>query len=104
MSFRMGKNIWNVRFISYLRLMKERKADKNQEQIPTRTEMEVLQVLWKKGPSTVRFVHDFLNSQREAVQYTSTLKLMQVMTEKGMLARDELSMTIKKRSRTSQTN
>lgn len=92
MSFRMGKNIWNVRFISYLRLMKERKADKNQEQIPTRTEMEVLHVLWKKGPSTVRFVHDFLNSQREAVQYTSTLKLMQVMTEKGMLARDESSM------------
>jgi predicted transcriptional regulator len=72
--------------------MKERKGDKIQEQVPTRTEMEVLQVLWKKGPSTVRFVHDFLNSQREAVQYTSTLKLMQVMTEKGMLARDESSM------------
>jgi len=72
--------------------MKENKSDKKPEHIPTRTEMEVLQVLWKKGPSTVRFVHDTLNTQREAVQYTSTLKLMQVMAEKGMLARDESSM------------
>jgi len=54
--------------------------------------MDVLQVLWTNGPSTVRFVHDFLNTQKETVQYTSTLKLMQVMTEKGMLARDESSM------------
>ena len=60
--------------------------------VPTKSEMDVLQVLWKHGPSTVRFVHDTLNSQKEAVQYTSTLKLMQVMTEKGMLSRDESSM------------
>src|SRR4029078_2197119 len=86
------KNIWNVRFLSYLSFMKENTGDKNQAQVPTRTEMDVLQVLWKNGPSTVRVVHDILNSQKEAVQYTSTLKLMQVMTEKGMLARDESSM------------
>lgn len=66
--------------------------EKQPEQVPTKTEMDVLQVLWSHGPSTVRFVHDILNTQKEAVQYTSTLKLMQVMTEKGMLARDESSM------------
>jgi BlaI family transcriptional regulator, penicillinase repressor len=72
--------------------MKEPKKDKQPESIPTKTEMDVLQVLWTHGPSTVRFVHDILNTQKEAVQYTSTLKLMQVMTEKGMLVRDETSM------------
>ena len=60
--------------------------------MPTKSELEVLQILWVNGPSTVRFVHDTLNEQKEAVQYTSTLKLMQVMTEKGMLKRDETNM------------
>ena len=60
--------------------------------VPTKTEMDVLQVLWTYGPSTVRFVHDKLNEQKEAVIYTSTLKLMQVMKEKGMLERDETNM------------
>jgi len=60
--------------------------------VPTKTEMDVLRILWKHGPSTVRFVHDTLNEQKEAVIYTSTLKLMQVMREKGMLDRDESSM------------
>jgi predicted transcriptional regulator len=59
---------------------------------PTKTEMDVLQVLWQYGPSTVRFVHDKVNEQKEAVIYTSTLKLMQVMKEKGMLDRDETNM------------
>ena len=59
---------------------------------PTKTEMDVLRVLWAFGPSTVRFVHDKLNEQKEAVIYTSTLKLMQVMKEKGMLERDETNM------------
>ncbi|MCG2613344.1 BlaI/MecI/CopY family transcriptional regulator [Terrimonas sp. NA20] len=60
--------------------------------VPTKAEMDVLQILWKHGPSTVRFVHDLLNTQKDTVQYTSTLKLMQVMAEKGMLSRDESSM------------
>ena len=60
--------------------------------LPTKTEMDVLQILWENGPSTVRFVHDKLNEQKEAVIYTSTLKLMQVMKEKGMLDRDETNM------------
>ena len=72
--------------------MKEQKRDSHSTQIPTKSEMDVLQILWQHGPSTVRFVHDTLNTQKEAVQYTSTLKLMQVMTEKGMLSRDESSM------------
>ncbi|HEV3414191.1 MAG TPA: BlaI/MecI/CopY family transcriptional regulator [Puia sp.] len=60
---------------------------------PTRAQLEILQVLWKYGPSTVRFVNDQLNQQKESLSYTSTLKLMQIMHEKGMLRRDESSMT-----------
>jgi BlaI family penicillinase repressor len=63
-----------------------------EEIVPTKTELDVLQVIWQYGPSTVRFVHDKLNEQKEAVIYTSTLKLMQMMKEKGMLDRDETNM------------
>lgn len=59
---------------------------------PTKAELEILQVLWQHGPSTVRFVNDLLNEQKRAVQYTSTLKQMQIMAEKGMLKRDESNM------------
>jgi predicted transcriptional regulator len=59
---------------------------------PTRSELEILQVLWEHGPSTVRFVNDTLNDQKREVQYTSTLKLMQIMAEKGLLTRDASSM------------
>lgn len=59
---------------------------------PTKSELEILQVLWKHGPSTVRFVNDTLNEMKRVVQYTSTLKLMQIMAEKKMLVRDESSM------------
>jgi len=69
-----------------------KKENKDSQPVPTKTEMDVLQVLWLHGPSTVRFVHDTLNEQKEVVQYTSTLKLMQVMKEKGMLKRDETNM------------
>lgn len=58
---------------------------------PTKAELEILQVLWEFGPSTVRFVNDQLNLQRE-VNYTSTLKQMQILTEKGILKRDESQM------------
>jgi predicted transcriptional regulator len=68
------------------------KIDSAKDSAPTKAEMEVLQLLWQFGPSTVRFVHEKLNEQKEAVQYTSTLKLMQVMTEKGLLERDETNM------------
>jgi len=59
------------------------------EQIPkpTEAELEILQVLWQYGPSTVRFINDKLSEQRE-VGYTTTLKLMQIMLEKGILDRN----------------
>jgi BlaI family penicillinase repressor len=60
---------------------------------PTRAQLEILQVLWKFGPSTVRLVNDQLNQQKQSLSYTSTLKLMQIMHEKGMLQRNETSMT-----------
>ncbi len=59
---------------------------------PTKSELEILQVLWKHGPSTVRFVNDTLNEEKRTVQYSSTLKLMQIMAEKGIVNRDETSM------------
>lgn len=55
---------------------------------PTPAELEILQVLWQHGPSTVRFINDRLN-ERKPVGYTTTLKIMQLMTAKGLLARDD---------------
>ncbi len=62
---------------------------------PTKAQLEILQILWKHGPSNVRLVNNKLNEnkQKQAVTYTSTLKLMQIMYEKGMLHRDERNMT-----------
>ena len=57
------------------------------EKRPTDAELEVLQVLWRHGPSTVRLVNTELIKNREVV-YTTTLKMMQVMTDKGYLTRD----------------
>lgn len=56
---------------------------------PTKSEMEILQVLWQYGPSTVRLVNEKLNLDIRQVQYTTTLKLMQIMVEKGILDREE---------------
>lgn len=50
-------------------------------------ELEILQVLWKEGPSTVRFINNVLNKTKK-VGYTSTLKIMQLMAEKGILERE----------------
>lgn len=50
--------------------------------------MEILQVLWERGPSTVREVNEKLNRHRR-VGYTTTLKLLQIMTEKGLTKRDQ---------------
>ena len=66
--------------------------DKSNHIEPTKSELEILQVLWIHGPSTVRFVNDTLNEQKREVQYTSTLKLMQIMVEKGLVVRDEAQM------------
>jgi BlaI family penicillinase repressor len=58
---------------------------------PTKSELEILQVLWEKGPLTVRMVNDELLKQKD-VNYTTTLKLMQIMADKGILQRDESQM------------
>lgn len=55
---------------------------------PTGAELEVLQVLWKSGPSTVRDVHTFLKNTH-STGYTTVLKIMQIMHEKELLSRDE---------------
>ncbi|WP_080059535.1 BlaI/MecI/CopY family transcriptional regulator [Spirosoma aerolatum] len=55
---------------------------------PTDAELEILHVLWANGPSTVRQVHDNLSQHRE-IGYTTALKLMQIMYEKGLLSREE---------------
>jgi predicted transcriptional regulator len=65
-----------------------KKKDKGLSE-PTKSELEILQVLWQHGPNTVRFVNDRLNEHKREVQYASTLKLMQIMSEKGLLIRDE---------------
>lgn len=71
----------------------ETQQEQNDLPEPTRAQLEILQVLWKHGPSTVRFVNDRLNRQKQSLTYTSTLKLMQIMHEKGMVRRDESNMT-----------
>lgn len=55
---------------------------------PTRSELEILKVLWEQGSVTVRQVHDLLNRERPT-GYTTVLKLMQIMAAKGLVRRDE---------------
>jgi len=54
---------------------------------PTDSEMKILSVIWEHGPKTVREVYDLI-SQKETIGYTTVLKFMQIMTEKGLLERD----------------
>src|SRR5215468_1317123 len=55
---------------------------------PTPAELEILRILWKEGASTVREVHERLD-RRRPTGYTTVLKLLQIMAEKGLVARDE---------------
>lgn len=55
---------------------------------PTESELEILQILWQRGLATVREVHEELSKTKD-VGYTTTLKLMQIMHEKGIVKRDE---------------
>jgi predicted transcriptional regulator len=59
---------------------------------PTDTELSILRVLWARGPSTVRQVHEVLADTRET-GYTTTLKLMQIMADKGLVTRNETART-----------
>jgi BlaI family penicillinase repressor len=55
---------------------------------PTDSELEILTVLWSRGPSTVRDVHEVIAARKPA-QYTTVLKLLQIMAEKGLVRRNE---------------
>src|SRR5687768_16780584 len=55
---------------------------------PTPSELEILHILWSRGPSTVREIHDELSKEKD-VGYTSALKLLQIMTTKGLVTRVE---------------
>jgi predicted transcriptional regulator len=55
---------------------------------PTPSELEILHILWSRGPSTVREIHDVLSKEKD-VGYTSALKLLQIMTTKGLVTRTE---------------
>lgn len=57
-------------------------------QKPTASELEILRVLWARGPSTVREVHEAL-SEKKTLGYTTVLKLLQIMTAKGIVRRNE---------------
>ena len=59
---------------------------------PTDAELAILRILWERGPSTVRQVHEVLARDRQAA-YTTALKLLQIMTEKGLVERDERDRT-----------
>ena len=59
---------------------------------PTDAELAILRVLWDRGASTVRQVHDVLSRERPTA-YTTALKLLQIMTEKGLVRRDETDRT-----------
>ena len=61
---------------------------RDKKQYPTEKELEILKVLWSKGPSTVRQVNEEINLEHKT-GYTTTLKLMQIMLEKGLLVRDD---------------
>ena len=68
---------------------------------PTDAELSILRILWDRGPSTVRHVHERLAVDRPAA-YTTALKLLQIMTEKGLVERDERDRTHIYRARLSE--
>ena len=59
---------------------------------PTDAELAILRVLWERGPSTVRHVHEVLSRERPTA-YTTALKMLQIMTDKGLVSRDESDRT-----------
>src|SRR5580700_9029866 len=72
-----------LRQLSYYTVMNSKSLPQ-----PTDAELELLRVLWERGPSTVRAIHDALG-QAKGTGYTTTLKILQRMTEKGLVRRDE---------------
>lgn len=77
-----------IRKRSYIRPVKPQTMSVTRSIKPTDSELEILQILWTKGLATVREVHEELASTKD-VGYTTTLKLMQIMHEKGLVKRDD---------------
>ncbi|MGI8952929.1 MAG: BlaI/MecI/CopY family transcriptional regulator [Chitinophagaceae bacterium] len=77
---------------SYFAYENNRNMSNKQLIKPTESELEILQVLWDKGKATVREVHETLSKFKDA-GYTTTLKLMQIMFEKGIVKRDDRNKT-----------
>lgn len=84
---------WPLRIESYIWYETSRNMMIKQVK-PTESELEILRVLWERGEATVREVHEELSKTKDA-GYTTTLKLMQIMHEKGMVKRDETNKTHK---------
>lgn len=77
-----------IRKRSYIRSVKLQPMSALKTIKPTESELEILQILWNKGVATVREVHEELAATKD-VGYTTTLKLMQIMHEKGLVKRDD---------------
>lgn len=60
---------------------------------PTQSELEILRALWDLGPASVRQILEYIQREKPSTGYTTVLKLMQIMTEKGLLVRDEKERT-----------
>lgn len=69
-------------------LLRNSSYNMNSKIKPTESELEILQLIWKHGPSTVRQINDLMNGSR-VVGYTTTLKLLQIMTQKGIVRADK---------------
>lgn len=79
--------VLTIRNVSYIFVSFLNKSIIMSKLRPTESELEILQILWRKGASTVRDINDLLNLRRD-VGYTTTLKFMQIMNEKGLVIRD----------------
>jgi BlaI family penicillinase repressor len=80
--------MYGIRNKSYIRSVNTHFMSNTKTIRPTESELEILQTLWTKGLATVREVHEDLAKTKD-VGYTTTLKLMQIMHEKGLVKRDD---------------
>src|SRR5438309_1442510 len=82
-------SLTNYETVRILMRIGEKMTDKTGTPRPTDAELAILNVLWERGPSTVRDVHEALTTAEHGTGYTTVLKLLQIMTEKGLVVRDE---------------
>jgi predicted transcriptional regulator len=82
-------SLTNYETVRILIRIEEKMTEKTATPRPTDAELAILNVLWERGPSTVRDVHEAFASQEHGTGYTTVLKLLQIMTEKGLVVRDE---------------